>query len=109
MILAETLSVLPFTASTVVPDLGFGTFMLVGIVFMFAILSPFLVSSFLRARRQRREELRRRQKMIREKQHSNVRLDLSKPPKGKLKNVRVRKMALGLNKLVRTGTPYDRG
>ena len=106
---AETILASPFMAYTVVPDLSFGTFLLVGIVFMFVILSPFLVSSFLRARRRRREELRRRQKMVREKQHSNVKLDLSKPPKGKLKPVGGRKMPLGLNKLVRTGAPYDRG
>ena len=46
---------------------------------------------------------------IDEKAHPRVKFDRSHPQKGKLKHVEANTMSLGLRKLVRTGSPYDKG
>ena len=43
------------------------------------------------------------------KEHPHFMLDRTKKPKGKLKHVEANTMPLSLRKLVRTGTPYDKG
>ena len=43
------------------------------------------------------------------KEHPHFTLDRMKKPKGKLKHVEANTMPLGLRKLVRTGTPCDKG
>lgn len=43
------------------------------------------------------------------KEHPHFTLDRTKRPKGKLKHVEANTMPLSLRKLVRTGTPYDKG
>ena len=56
----------------------------------------------------RREQERMRREME-GKEHPHFTLDRTKKPKGKLKHVEANTMPLSLRKLVRTGTPYDKG
>ena len=62
----------------------------------------------------RRSQWRRReqglmQRDIEGKEYPHFTLDRTKKPKGKLKHVEANTMPLSLRKLVRTGTPYDKG
>ena len=43
------------------------------------------------------------------REHPHFTLDRTKKPKVKLKHVEANTMPLSLRKLVRTGTPYDKG
>ena len=57
----------------------------------------------------KRREQERMSREMAGKEHSHFTLDRTKKPKGKLKHVEANTMSLGLRKLVRTGTPYDKG
>ena len=63
---------------------------------------------YRRARLKRCEQERIRREME-GKEHPHFTLDRTKKPKGKLKHVEANTMPLSLRKLVRTGTPYDKG
>ena len=63
---------------------------------------------YRRARWKRSEQERMRCEME-GKEHPHFTLDRTKKPKGKLKHVEANTMPLSLRKLVRTGTPYDKG
>ena len=57
----------------------------------------------------KRSELERMRREIEGKKHAHFALDRTKKPKGKLKHIEANTMPLSLRKLVRTGTPYDKG
>lgn len=57
--------------------------------------------------KRREQELMRRE--MEGKEHPHFTLDRTKKPKGKLKHVEANTMPLSLRKLVRTGTPCDKG
>ena len=63
---------------------------------------------YRRARWKRREQERMRREM-KEKKHVHFAIDRTREPKGRLKHIEANTMPLGLRKLVRTGTPYDKG
>ena len=63
---------------------------------------------YRRARWKRAEQERVRRE-IEGKEHAHFALDRTKKPKGKLKHIEANTMPLSLRKLVRTGTPYDKG
>ena len=63
---------------------------------------------YRRLKWKRREQERMRQ-AIDGKEHPRVKFDRSHPQKGKLKHVEANTMPLSLRKIVRTGTPYDKG
>ena len=56
-----------------------------------------------------RREQRRMQRAPAGKEHPHLTPARTKKPKGKLKHVEANTMPLSLRKLVRTGTPYDKG
>ena len=75
----------------------------------FVVAAPIAgVVIYRRALWKRREQERMRQ-AIDEKEHPRVKFDRSHPQKGKLKHIEANTMPLGLQKLVRTGSPYDKG
>ena len=75
----------------------------------FVVAAPIAgVVIYRRLKWKRREQERMRQ-AIDEKEHPRVRFDRSHTQKGKLKHVEANTMPLGLQKLVRTGSPYDKG
>ena len=63
---------------------------------------------YRRAQWKRAEQERMRCEME-GKEHPHFMLDRTQKPKGKLKHVEANTMPLSLRKLVRTGTPYDKG
>ena len=63
---------------------------------------------YRRTQWKRREQERIRRKME-GKEYPHFTLDRTTKPKGKLKHVEANTMPLILRKLVRTGTPYDKG
>ena len=87
----------------------FGLFLLTGTILTLIVYLPILVVVLLLRRRQRRAEQERMRQAIEEKEHPRVKFDRSHPQKGKLKHVEANTMPLGLRKLVRTGSPYDKG
>ena len=87
----------------------FGSFLLTGAILTLIVSLPILVAVLLYRRRQRRAEQERMRQAIDAKEHPCVKFDRSHPQKGKLKHVEANTMSLGLRKLVRTGTPYDKG
>ena len=87
----------------------FGAFLLTGCVLTLIVSMPFLLVVILRRRQKRRAEQQRLQQIIDSKEHPHVTFDRSKPSKAELKHVEAHTMSLGLRKLVRTGTPYDKG
>ena len=87
----------------------FGLFLLTGAILTLIVYLPILAVVLLLRRRQRRAEQERMRQAIEEKEHPRVKFDRSHPQKGKLKHVEANTMSLGLRKLVRTGTPYDKG
>lgn len=75
----------------------------------FVVAAPIAgVVLYRRARWKRREQERMGREME-GKEHPHFTLDRTKKPKGKLKHVEANTMPLSLRKLVRTGTPYDKG
>ena len=87
----------------------FGLFLLTGTILTLIVYLPILVVVLLLRRRQRRAEQERMRQAIDEKAHPRAKFDRSHPQKGKLKHVEANTMSLGLRKLVRTGSPYDKG
>ena len=87
----------------------FGLFLLTGAILTLIVYLPILVVVLLLRRRQRRAEQEWMRQAIEEKEHPRVKFDRLHPQKGKLKHVEANTMPLGLRKLVRTGTPYDKG
>ena len=87
----------------------FGLFLLTGAIWTLIVSLPILAVVLLLRRRQRRAEQERMRRVIDEKEHPRVKFDRSHPQKGKLKHVEANTMSLGLRKLVRTGSPYDKG
>ena len=87
----------------------FGWFLLTGAIWTLIVTLPILAVVLLLRRRQRRVEQERMRQAIDEKAHLRVKFDRSHPLKGKLKHVEANTMSLGLRKLVRTGSPYDKG
>ena len=74
-----------------------------------AVAAPIAgVVLYRRAQWKRREQERMRREME-GKEHPHFTLDRTKKPKGKLKHVDANTMPLSLRKIVRTGTPYDKG
>ena len=73
------------------------------------VVLPFYIFVCYQRYRWRRREQERMQREIEEKEHPHFTLDRTKKPKGKLKHVEANTMSLGLRKLVRTGSPYDKG
>ena len=74
-----------------------------------AVAAPIAgVVLYRRAQWKRREQERMRREME-GKEHPHFTLDRTKKPKVKLKHVEANTMPLSLRKLVRTGTPYDKG
>ena len=63
---------------------------------------------YRRAQWKRGEQERMRREME-GKEYPHFTLDRAKKPKGKRKHVEANTMPLSLRKLVRTGTPYDKG
>ena len=63
---------------------------------------------YQRARWKRREQERMRREME-EKKQAHFSIDRTMKPTGKLKHIEANTMPLSLRKLVRTGTPYDKG
>ena len=63
---------------------------------------------YRRAQWKRAEQERMRREME-GKEHAHFALDRTKKPNGKLKHIEANTMPLSLRKLVRTGTPYDKG
>ena len=57
----------------------------------------------------RRSEQERMRCEMEGKEHPHFMLDRTKKPKGNLKHIEANTMPLSLRKLVRTGTPYDKG
>ena len=75
----------------------------------FVVAAPIAgVVLYRRAQWKRREQERMRRDME-GKEHPHFTLDRTKKPKGKLKHVEANTMPLSLRKLVRTGTPCDKG
>ena len=75
----------------------------------FVVAAPIAgVVLYRRAQWKRREQERMRREIV-GKEHPHFTLDRTKKPKGKLKHVESNTMPLGLRKLVRTGSPYDKG
>ena len=87
----------------------FGLFLLTGAILTLIVSLPILAVVLLLRRRQRRAEQERMRQAIDEKEHLRVKFDRSHPQKGKLEHVEANTMPLGLRKLVRTGSPYDKG
>ena len=87
----------------------FGLFLLAGAILTLIVSLPILAVVLLLRRRQRRDEQERMRQAIDAKEHPRVKFDRSHPQKGKLKHVEANTMPLGLRKLVRTGSPYDKG
>lgn len=88
---------------------NFGMFLLTGAILTLIVSLPILAVVHLLRRRQRGAERERIRRMIDGKEHPRVKFDRSHPRKGELKHVEAHTMPLGLTKLVRTGSPYDKG
>lgn len=86
-----------------------GLFLLTGAILTLIVSLPILAVVLLFRRQQRRAEQERMRQAIDEKAHPRVKFDRLHPQKGKLKHVEANTMSLGLRKLVRTGSPYDKG
>ena len=87
----------------------FGAFLLTGAILTLIVSLPILAVVLLFRRQQRRAEQERMRQAIDGKKHQRVKFDRSHLSKGKLKHVEANTMPLILRKLVRTGTPYDKG
>ena len=74
-----------------------------------AVAAPIAGIVIYRRLQWKRREQERIQREIEGKVHPHFTLDRTKGPKGKLKHVEANTMSLGLRKLVRTGTPCDKG
>ena len=57
----------------------------------------------------KRREQERMSREVAGKEYPHFTLDRTKKPKGNLKHIEANTMPLSLRKLVRTGTPYDKG
>ena len=73
------------------------------------VVSPIYIFVCYQRYRWKRREQGRMQRDIEGKEYPHFTLDRTKRPKGKLKHVEANTMPLSLRKLVRTGTPYDKG
>ena len=71
--------------------------------------APIFVLVAYRRRQWKRREQERIRREMEGREHPHFTLDRTKKPKGKLKRVEPNTMSLGLQKLVRTGSPYDKG
>lgn len=87
----------------------FGLFLLTGAILTLIVSLPILAVVLLLRWRQRRAEQERIRREMEGKEYPRFTLDRTKKPKGKLKHVEANTMSLGLRKLVRTGSPYDKG
>ena len=75
----------------------------------FVVAVPIAGIVIYRRSQWKRREQGRMQRDIEGKEYPHFTLDRTKKPKGKLKHVEANTMPLSLRKLVRTGTPYDKG
>ena len=75
----------------------------------FVVAVPIAGIVIYRRSQWKRREQGRMQRDIEGKEYPHFTLDRTKKPKGKLKHVEANTMLLSLRKLVRTGTPYDKG
>ena len=75
----------------------------------FVVAVPIAGIVIYRRSQWKRREQGRMQRDIEGKEDPHFTLDRTKKPKGKLKHVEANTMPLSLRKLVRTGTPYDKG
>ena len=75
----------------------------------FVVAAPIAGIVIYRRLRWKRREQERMSREMAGKEHPHFTLDRTKKPKGKLKHVEANTMPLSLRKLVRTGTPYDKG
>ena len=73
------------------------------------VVSPIYIFVCYQRYRWKRREQERMSREMAGKEHPHFTLDRTKRPKGKLKHVEANTMPLSLRKLVRTGTPYDKG
>ena len=75
----------------------------------FVVAVPIAGIVIYRRSQWKRREQGRMQRDMEGKEYPHFTLDRTKKPKGKLKHVEANTMPLSLRKLVRTGTPYDKG
>ena len=75
----------------------------------FVVAVPIAGIVIYRRSQWKRREQGRMQRDIEGKEYPHFTLDRTKKPKGKLKHVEANTMPLSLRKLVRTGTPCDKG
>ena len=75
----------------------------------FVVAVPIAGIVIYRRSQWKRREQGRMHRDIEGKEYPHFTLDRTKKPKGKLKHVEANTMPLSLRKLVRTGTPYDKG
>ena len=75
----------------------------------FVVAAPIAGIVIYRRSQWKRREQERMGREMEGKGHPHFTLDRTKKPKGKLKHVEANTMPLSLRKLVRTGTPYDKG
>ena len=87
----------------------FHAFLLTGMGFALAIGGMVYGVVLLRRWQRNRAESERIGKIKDGKGHPHFTLDRENRSKAKLKHVEANTMSLGLRKLVRTGSPYDKG
>ena len=74
-----------------------------------AVTVPFVLLVSVRHARWKRREQERIRREMEGRECPHFTLDRTKKPEGKLKHVEANTMPLSLRKLVRTGSPYDKG
>ena len=75
----------------------------------FVVAAPIAGVVIYRRLKWKRREQERMRREIEGKEHPHFTLDRTKKPNGKLKHINANTMPLGLRKLVRAGSPYDKG
>ena len=73
------------------------------------VVSPFYIFVCYQRYRWKQREQERMGREVAGKEYPHFTLDRTKKPKGNLKHIEANTMPLSLRKLVRTGTPYDKG
>ena len=102
-------SLLPCVQDALATVLNYTMPIWVLILLAIVVASPFYIFVYCQRYRWKRREQERMRREMEGKEHPHFTLDRTKKPKGKLKHVEANTMPLSLRKLVRTGTPYDKG